>query len=293
MQSETSRAGERVEAGWYPDPLGHPQLRWWNNHEWTEYVSASRPARPAAETAPPEYAEPPQHQADGDGHLATRDSSVAPDLSAAAAPEVGWAGAALTLHSVLAARVPMLIELAIAGHPSVRVDTRFGAFTWDLPLTLFPTAPAGVRVGVELIDVAAPPVFLLPGQSLDELLWRIGLCAFPDRIAPWLQPGQRYRLSRWPNLSTLQPTMEQMRQTAMLANSVFSLEELAHATGSDLLSTRHLINAYSLIGCLDTLPSEVGSAPAPGAPSRQQRQASAVADRDRGLFRRLRDKLGL
>jgi hypothetical protein len=29
-------------AGWYPDPLGLPQLRWWNNHSWTEQTSAAR-----------------------------------------------------------------------------------------------------------------------------------------------------------------------------------------------------------------------------------------------------------
>ena len=29
-------------AGWYPDPLGLPQLRWWNNHAWTEQTSAAR-----------------------------------------------------------------------------------------------------------------------------------------------------------------------------------------------------------------------------------------------------------
>ena len=26
-------------AGWYPDPLGIPQLRWWNSQGWTEQVS--------------------------------------------------------------------------------------------------------------------------------------------------------------------------------------------------------------------------------------------------------------
>lgn len=30
----------RAPAGWYPDPLGHPQLRWWNNQGWTDQVSA-------------------------------------------------------------------------------------------------------------------------------------------------------------------------------------------------------------------------------------------------------------
>ncbi len=28
-------------ADWYPDPLGHPQLRWWNGTGWTEQVSAA------------------------------------------------------------------------------------------------------------------------------------------------------------------------------------------------------------------------------------------------------------
>lgn len=31
----------RAPAGWYPDPLGHPQLRWWNSNGWTEQVSAA------------------------------------------------------------------------------------------------------------------------------------------------------------------------------------------------------------------------------------------------------------
>nr|WP_325210171.1 DUF2510 domain-containing protein [Salinibacterium sp.] len=31
-----------VPAGWYPDPMGLPQLRWWDNHSWTEFTSAAR-----------------------------------------------------------------------------------------------------------------------------------------------------------------------------------------------------------------------------------------------------------
>ncbi|MER3393942.1 MAG: DUF2510 domain-containing protein [Microcella pacifica] len=48
----------RVPAGWYPDPLGLPQLRWWDNTAWTEHVSDARqpmvpteaPTAPAAPT---------------------------------------------------------------------------------------------------------------------------------------------------------------------------------------------------------------------------------------------------
>jgi len=31
-----------VPAGWYPDPLGLPQLRWWDSQAWTEFTSEAR-----------------------------------------------------------------------------------------------------------------------------------------------------------------------------------------------------------------------------------------------------------
>jgi hypothetical protein len=34
--------GFGVPAGWYPDPLGLPQMRWWDNHGWTEYTTEAR-----------------------------------------------------------------------------------------------------------------------------------------------------------------------------------------------------------------------------------------------------------
>ncbi len=39
-----------VPAGWYPDPLGLPQLRWWDNHSWTEHVADARQPMVATET---------------------------------------------------------------------------------------------------------------------------------------------------------------------------------------------------------------------------------------------------
>lgn len=41
----------RVPAGWYPDPLGLPQLRWWDNHAWTEHVSDARQPMMTSQTA--------------------------------------------------------------------------------------------------------------------------------------------------------------------------------------------------------------------------------------------------
>lgn len=44
----------RAPAGWYPDPLGLPQLRWWNAQGWTEQVSAPPEPQRIAEQRIPE-----------------------------------------------------------------------------------------------------------------------------------------------------------------------------------------------------------------------------------------------
>lgn len=33
-------------AGWYRDPLGLPQLRWWNGLAWTNHIQADQPDLP-------------------------------------------------------------------------------------------------------------------------------------------------------------------------------------------------------------------------------------------------------
>jgi len=38
-------------AGWYPDPLGLPQLRYWNGSAWTNQVTAATPPSPSRDAA--------------------------------------------------------------------------------------------------------------------------------------------------------------------------------------------------------------------------------------------------
>jgi len=33
----------RAPAGWYHDPLGLPQVRWWDGRSWTNEIEESRP----------------------------------------------------------------------------------------------------------------------------------------------------------------------------------------------------------------------------------------------------------
>ena len=44
--------------GWYADPTGAAQLRWWDGHAWTEYVEPYE-AAPAQAEAVPAYDEAP------------------------------------------------------------------------------------------------------------------------------------------------------------------------------------------------------------------------------------------
>ncbi|RQP09508.1 MAG: DUF2510 domain-containing protein [Microbacteriaceae bacterium] len=279
----------QVRAGWYPDPLGMPQLRWWDGRSWTSHISTARET-PVRSAAPTGFAEPEEarargrHRAEtsGAGEAARGAAQYASGQSALpagtnATPELGWAGAALTLHSVQATRVPMLIELGVAGHPSIRIDPRHQAYDWVLELDRFPEHPTGVVVSVELVGEGTPPPFALPARSLDELLWKVGRAAFPERLAPWLEDGQAYWLTRWPNWTSLQPETDHIRQTAMLANMMLTIEQLAQLSGRGVETTRTLINALSLMGVLGVAD------PATVAP-----QPAAAALGENSLFQRLR-----
>jgi len=245
-------------------------------------------ADPDASGQAPERSTPRHRTESGaDGASATTAGQFAEQQSALPAgtadiPELGWAGAALTLHSVQSTRVPMLIELGVAGHPTITIDARHQAYDWELDLAWFPDHPTGVVVSVELVGAAAPSPVALPGKSLDELLWKVGRAAFPERLAPWLEDGDGYRLTRWPNWTTLAPDTDHIRQTAMLANTLLTIEQLAGLSGRGVDTTRTLVNALSLMGVLFVVPAaQLTPAPVP------------TALPEGSLFQRLRQRFGL
>jgi hypothetical protein len=194
----------------------------------------------------------------------------------------GWASAATAVHGIRSFTTPMLLALEPAGLPPIVIDPRHRAFAWSLPISDFPAAPESVSVATQAVTPDAPPAFPLPGRPLDALLWMIGRTAFADEAAPWLVHGDRYRLSRWPNLTDLPHDSDELTMIAVLANGWASVPELAVATGVPRRVAQRLVNALALMDLLRVLEPEPDAAP-PLRPRTERR----------GLFARLRDRLGL
>ena len=203
-------------------------------------------------------------------------------------PSFGWTGVAMALHRLQQEPSPSIVTVRVAGHLPLTIDVETNAYWWDTPLTAFPTEPEDLEVVTTAKDLAQEAA-RAPGTDLDGLLWLIGNHSFLGELAWWLQRHDRYRLVRWPNLTTLPHTPDQMRMTAMLGYTFLPVEELANASETDPAEARRLVNAFSLMRLLRSERPEVvetatAQEPVPTAAPQAQRG---------GLFRRLRDRLGL
>lgn len=205
-------------------------------------------------------------------------------------PSFGWTGVAIALHRLQQAPTSSIVTVRVPGHLPLVIDVETNSFWWDTPLVHFPTDPVDVEVATTAKDPAVEAT-RAPGSDLDALLWLIGNHSFLGELAWWLQRHDRYRLVRWPNLTTLPHTPDQMRMTAMLGYAFLPVDELANAAETDPSEARRLVNAFSLMRLLRSESpdrSDVLGTPEPvlaPAPSPQRQRG--------GLFRRLRDRLGL
>lgn len=118
-------------------------------------------------------------------------------------------------------------------------------------------------------------------KPLDPLLWRIGLHMPPREAMPWSAPGIRVRLRRWPDFGHLGAHRPHFAIAAHMSRSAWRAEDLARASGQDLADVHAFLNACGLCGLLEI---EHGAPPAPPA---------EPPPRVSGLFRRLRDALGI
>ena len=195
---------------------------------------------------------------------------------------LGWTQAAIAVNSVLELSIPMFLKMELDAHGPLLIDFRYHAFAWSTPLSDFPANAILMGLETEPTDLAAALLFDMPGQNLDGLLWLIGINSFNGARALWLAPDERYKLSRWPNLTQHAHSMRQMHMMAILGNAYLSVSELATMAGVDESEAQRLINALSLMRILEhssDVPETVVVEP-------------ETTKRD-SLFTRLRAKLGL
>jgi hypothetical protein len=195
---------------------------------------------------------------------------------------VGWTQATIAVSSVMVLKTPMNLKMNIEMHGPLLIDFGRHAFSWSTPLENFPLD--AVHTGLETIPggADAPPMFELPGKDLDGLLWQMGINSFDGAPAFWLSPGERYRLTRWPNLTQHSHNMSQVRMIAVLGNAYVSTAELAKYSGVEEAEAQKLVNALSLMRILSR------SADAPAAPM----VVETAAAKRQSLFGRLRKRLG-
>jgi len=195
----------------------------------------------------------------------------------------GWSSAATAIHSMRKLEKPVLLFLEVPELSPLILDFTHNVYVWDRPLYTLPIEPLHVGVYTQPVQDGDAPICLLPGPSLDILLWLIGLNSFDGALAWWLPATERYHMARWPNLTEIPHTSDQMRMIAMLGNAFLTPLELARVSASSVAAAQRLLNALSLMGILKS--SAVAPEPTPHV-------AQLDPHPTHGLFRRLRDRLG-
>ncbi len=205
-----------------------------------------------------------------------------PELVGEEPTPLGWTQASIAVNSVLQLSIPMFLKMELDAHGPLLIDFRYHAFAWSTPLADFPANAILVGLETEPTDLAAALLFDMPGQNLDGLLWLMGINSFDGQRASWLAPDERYKLSRWPNLTQHAHTMRQMHMMAILGNAFLSVRELADMAGVAESEAQRLINALSLMRIIEH------SAEVPATEVAEPETAKRES-----LFSRLRVKLGL
>ncbi|QAV70721.1 DUF2510 domain-containing protein [Salinibacterium sp. UTAS2018] len=141
-----------------------------------------------------------------------------------------------------------LVELRFSDAPTLVIDARGCAYWWAESLDHLATSTADGDV-----ETVARPLGITQneaGRDWEPLVWLIGTHAEPESFDPLSLSGARFKLRRWPNLTTLSHTTEQMGMTAMLGAAFLTVTELASLAKVDVDDARRLISTFELMGLL-------------------------------------------
>jgi len=193
-------------------------------------------------------------------------------------PATGWARLAMAVHP-LHGTSDAIVLVDLADGSTIVIDWGRKDYWWH-GASMVPIEPTITNVRLYRGAGARLPYMVEQPDDLQTLLWHVGIHAFPNAIAWWFADAARYRLSGWPDFTSVAHTPDQVRMTALLGTAPFTAGELAVAAGVDLVDAQVLLNALSLMALVREIPIEVGDEPI------------VIAERPRGLFARLRARLG-
>jgi hypothetical protein len=261
--------GTRRE-GWYADPLGEADLRWWDSQNWTTQVTSARNegSRPTAAPrstplpTPLQWAEddvpapqpvgtarvsPPMAHPAADPKFAL--GSKPANVTAEPVPTIALGPDWGQLMRALLTAGGNIVTATATGIPTITIDMVERIYWWDLSLDSFPAHPIDLVVhSTPRADAATPAV---AGRHSEPLLWRVGVGA--DSLATRVDTGLRYKLRRWPDLATMPHTPSQLRAIKILASAQVTPTELAAIAEISEKDARSLIGTFSLMSLLDSV----------------------------------------
>jgi hypothetical protein len=116
---------------------------------------------------------------------------------------------------------------------------------------------------------ASPPAYrgLRPAAELE---WFAGFHASTE-LAPGIDPGANFRITRWPNFGLIRPLPSQIRITALLAAGPLTLDQLTRRSEIpriDAIRTLNALDACSLLTVVDPAAAAMTNtrSPAPQPP---------------------------
>jgi len=192
-------------------------------------ASGGLPTRvPIAKVAPPEFAAPASRPVSSDG----------------------WDTIVAAIHAISSMGQPILLTLTAKNMKPIWIDFHTRRFYMETVMSEIPAVPVGVKIFSHPVDPENPPYPWVAWKSLDGLLWNIGERAFVTGRALWLILGERYTLSRWPNLTEISYGVDDLRSISMLANGSITIDELALVARTSIEHSQKLISMLSLLGVL-------------------------------------------
>lgn len=144
-------------AGWYPDPLGDPVLRWWDDRGWTEHTALDERAIPDAGFHLGELPAP-----DPEAEM------VVPEF--APARWVDWREVVGRVRELVAGARPSIAHLLLDDHDPIVIDTRYRAYGWTRELDELPRWALRADIVLQRRAPLAPTVFSMRSGALAELV---------------------------------------------------------------------------------------------------------------------------